>query len=135
MVFAHSLCFVLLSILFELGRATGPAIPNIIHVSTNYTVGPTDVQIYVNTTDEEVWIFLPLYSDVVTGTTGRVVEVFDEGGYADTNLIMVLCAGDDIFSNNAGFNYYPVIGNKGLNLAAMTLDPVSGAGVWRSWEI
>lgn len=121
-----SLFICLLSVcLISTVSAAGPFLPNVVRVSSNYTVGGTDVIIMVDSTTAPVWIFLP----AVSAATGRTVSIMDEGEASLTNFITVTCAGSDIISRNSGMNIFTIVGSAGVQMIS------NGVDKWMHWEI
>jgi len=109
--------------------ATGPNLPNCVHVSSNYVIGPTETSSYVNSTAGPFTVFLPHTNSTPPGVS-RSISVQDEGQYTVINNVTVLAEDEDII---LGYGRSVVFTGNFLGMNYVS-NPLGGS-VWMRWTI
>lgn len=73
-------------------EAVGSEYVDVVHVNVNHKVTHTDFMVSANTTLGQITVFLPPSSEV----EGRVLFVYDEGGWSGVHPISIAPDGNDI---------------------------------------
>lgn len=109
---------------------TGPVVIAKQFVTANYTIAgtgtSTDAFMFMDTTNNPIWITLPPANDVA----GRVISILDWAENSSNNWIYIECAGTDIIANNGGSGEW-VISYNGAGLQLIS----DGIGKWVHWQV